>query len=197
MNTDERPVHAFYAALKPLVLLPTRPSIREGIAWRSGVHGWFHHVYVYPYAGTLGKRMLRDPERIIPRIALNECRFLEPTRRRRRLWSQERPYSSWIYCPHSLELTVTLDELVDFVPYVVGWAQACESNAPGRVPAPPHPLDLGNNWHSFVAGYRWSLAANDEYGRWEERRRLARARAAERRAGRLAPVLQPETSNPL
>jgi len=163
--------------------LPTRKSSRSGIAWRSDVAGVYHHVVVLPYVGdfehperqSLRSWTLSGPP--IPRIHVNHYDFWVSQAQQRRWSGLARrqagvggPEDAWHSSRHVLELTVALDELLDFAPWVAAWIRAVEANDPALLLALPHPLEHPRTAEYLLAtAYEWTARASEEYERRRHR----------------------------
>jgi hypothetical protein len=144
--------------------MPTRRSLRAGIAWRSDVAGTFHHVIVGAYEGDF-----KQPERYglpIPRIHVNHVDFY-PSRAAKDRWDNiGAAEHGWHPSRHLLELTVALDELVDFAPWVVAWTRAKDANDPALLAALPYPLEQPRTAEQLLATcYEWTPTATTDYER--------------------------------
>jgi len=164
---------AFYDRLIAAVAgrTPSRRSMTSGIAWRSARAGVYHHVLVLPYIGDF-----EHPEREywrscaaggtpIPRIHVNHYFFL-PSHAQELRWSAAGAamHGLWICSGHMLELTVTLEELVDFAPWVVAWTQAADIRDAALIPALPHALQFPRAPEELLkADYEWTARAAAEY----------------------------------
>jgi hypothetical protein len=167
----------FYDRLAAAVAdgMPTHRSASPGMAWRSDVAGVYHHVLVLPYIGDF-----EHPERQsvrswtlsgppIPRIHVNHYDFRVSQAQKRRWSGANGPDEAWQPSRHVLELTVALNELVDFAPWVAAWARAVEADNPAMLPALPHPLEHPRTPEQLLrTAYEWTAQASKEY---EGRRR--------------------------
>ena len=67
---------------------------------------------------------------------------------------------------YSLELTVHLDELVDFADWVLDWLEAVENEEVEFIPTPPHPLHpTRTDFQLLATCYEWTVKANQDYRR--------------------------------
>lgn len=182
----------FYERLAALVDMPTRPTATQGIAWRSGRPGRYHSLIVLPYIGSFDPPGCRDgypwtlDGRPVPRIYLNHYDW-HPSKLQRRRWSLAAVEPT---CPPErdhLELTVAIDELADFAPWIAGWVRASESGNPSLILPPPHPLARAATAEEMLrTSYDWTMRANAEYHRrWQacEARRRQRERRRVMAAG--------------
>ena len=65
-----------------------------------------------------------------------------------------------------LELTVALEELADFAPWVVAWTQAADIRDAALIPALPHVLQFPRTAEELLkADYEWTARAAEEYER--------------------------------
>jgi len=167
----------FYDRLAAAVAdgMPTSRSASSGMAWRSDVAGVYHHVLVLPYVGDFERPERQDLRSWtlggppIPRIHVNHYDFRLSRAQKRRWLGGNGPDEAWQPSPHMLELTVALEELGDFAPWVAAWARAAQANDPMLLPAPPHPLEHPRtSEHLLRTAYEWTARAAEEY---ERRRR--------------------------
>ena len=178
----------FYERIAALVDMPTRPTVNEGIAWRSARPGRFHSLIVFPYIGDFdypgctrrSAYLLDGPP--VPRIHLNHFDY-QPSRTRKRLWSgSDKTYHLWSAFGHRLELTVAIGELVDFVPWVVARVRAMEAEDSGLILPPPPPLEFNRTPDDMLGmAYAWTMAASADYYQRMWFREWSRAKQAERR----------------
>ena len=124
-----------------------------------------------PYVGNFNRpQYYGDP---IPRIHVDHYAY-DPSQVQRQRWAADAPPSDrlWTMAPHPLELTVTLNELLDFVDWVVAWTRAVDTNDPALLLPLPHPLERARSAEELLRTYyEWTVAAHTEY----HRRRRARA----------------------
>ena len=167
----------FYERLAALVDMPTRPTATQGIAWRSGRPGRYHSLIVLAYAGSFDPPGCRDgypwtlDGRPVPRIHLNDVAWW-PSRTQERRWANSKVVElHWAAIGSDLELTLTLEELLDFVPWIVAWARASETGDRSLIFAPPHRLkQAATTEQMLTTRYDWSLRADAEYDRrWQAR----------------------------
>jgi hypothetical protein len=71
-------------------------------------------------------------------------------------------------------LTVTPEQLVDFAPWVLDFVLAHDAGLPHLLGEPPHPLAESDRRRVIDRDYLWSAAAEAEYDRYTEDRRIAR-----------------------
>ena len=152
---------------------PSRRSMMFGIAWRARMPGIYHHVLVLPYIGDF-----EHPEREnwrswalsgppVPRIHVNHYYFC-PSHAQEFRWpaAGAAPHGLWIRSGHMLELTVALEELADFAPWVVAWTQAADIRDAALIPALPHALQFPRTAEELLkADYEWTARAAEEYER--------------------------------
>jgi hypothetical protein len=166
---------AFYDRLIAAVAdgVPSRRSMTSGIAWRSGVADVYHHVLVLPYVGSF-----EYPERQdwrswtlggppIPRIHLNHIMFF-PSHAQELRWSAAGapPHGLWRGSDHVLELTVALEELPDFAPWIVAWTHAADIRSAALLPTLPYPLQFPRTAEELLkTSYEWTLEASEQYER--------------------------------
>jgi hypothetical protein len=145
----------------------------SGIAWRSDVPGIYHHLLVLPYIGDFehperqGWRSWTTGGPPIPRIHVNHYFFL-PSQAQELRWSAAGapPHGLWRACGRMLELTVALEELPDFVGWIVGWTRAIDIGDPSLLPALPHPLQFPRTAEELLkTSYEWTLEASEQYER--------------------------------
>ncbi len=155
----------FYEDLSGIVDMPTRISMQHGFAWRSTVPGIYHRLIVMPYIGCFDRPALYGWQKPIPRIHLNHFDFYGLSRAQQRRWSVDTSVQRWGASRGRLELTVTIEQLLDFVRWVAIWARAHDSTDPGMIPWPPHPLEGPTHSLGFTS-YLWTTAADEEYLRY-------------------------------
>ena len=162
----------FYERISSLVRTPTRFTSSQGIAWPTFKTPWeFNSLIVLPYVGSFDQPGQRYPNGTLrgtplPRIHLNHY-WHEPSKAQVRRWFgtniQGRPA---VMSQHSLELTVGVDELVDFAPWVLDWLEAVENDDVELIPTPPHPLHPTRmDCDLLKSRYEWSAKAHQEYRR--------------------------------
>ncbi|MHB1158464.1 MAG: hypothetical protein ACYC26_16695 [Phycisphaerales bacterium] len=143
---------------------------RNGYVWPVQMIGdtcVYHHVLVIPYVGDFERVPLRycsAYERPIPRIKVNQFTSApNPTRKQVEQRFVGAKPSRFKQHSAKLELSVTMEQLVDFAPWLAAWIAARTTNTQSLLATPPHPIERG--WDSDVlnAHYLWSQAAADEY----------------------------------
>jgi len=190
-----KPTDIRYAFLDRLLAevapsMPTRRSMRSGICWRSGVAGVYHHMLVLPYVGDF--REFKRYGLPIPRIHVNNFTFFGPAKAAKARWnSLGAARDGWHRSQHVLELTVALDELVHFAPWIAAWTRAVDANDPGLLLPLPHPLEFDRPPADLMrTNYAWTAAATTDY---EARQAVQAAYDERRRAARMARATLLET----
>ena len=129
----------------------------------------FNSLIVLPYVGEFDRPLQHNPNGTlrgvpIPRIHLNHY-WYEPSKAQLRRWFRVNTYGRpAVMSQHSLELTVDLDELVDFAPWLLGWLEAVEKDDAELIPTPPHPLYPTKMARDLLRSrYEWTLKAHREY----------------------------------
>ena len=172
VRTRKRLRREFYERIADLVNTPTRFTPTQGIAWPTLRTPWeFNSLIVLPYTGDFDRPFQYYPNGTLrgvplPRIHLNHL-WLEPSKSQIRRWFGTNTYGRpAVMSQHSLELTVDLNELPDFAPWVLGWLKAAEDQNAELIPTPPHPL-YPTRMASDVLRSRnqWTYAAHREYRR--------------------------------
>lgn len=173
--------------------MPTSKSISAGVAWRSGVDGVYHRALVLPYVGDFEhpeRRGLRPWTAFglpIPRIHVNHYDSRVSQAQKRRWAGAGCKGEAWWPSRHVLELTVDLEELLDFASWVAAWTRAVEANDLTLLPALPHPLQHDRAPEELLrTAYEWTTRAAQDYERrWQryERPHRAETGANLRRAG--------------
>ena len=186
MSTHKRTIVEFYRRLALRVDMPTRPSSVRGMAWRSALPRTYHALVVLPYAGDFDGRCF-DPPRPIPRIHLNDLQSMEVSARQKQIWSGLRSRTVWQLSRQHLELTVTMDELLDFAAWIAAWARAIDVADSSLVLPLPHALEIYSEPLTLSHTYLWTQAAADEHNAYcqrqaERQARRETARAAQRAA---------------
>ena len=164
---------AFYDRLLYAVAdrTPSRRSMMSGIAWRARTPGIYHHVLVLPYIGDFehperqNGRSWALSGRPVPRIHVNHIAFF-PSHAQELRWSAAGAarHGLWICSAHKLELTVALEELADFAPWIVAWTQAADVRDAAHIPALPHALQFPRTPEELLkAEYEWTARAAEEY----------------------------------
>ena len=164
---------AFYDRLIAAVAdrVPSRRSMMSGISWRARVPGVYHHVLVLPYIGDFehperqNGRSWALSGRPIPRIHVNHIAFF-PSHAQELRWSAAGAarHSLWVCSGHVLELTVALEELPDFAPWIVAWTHAADMRSPELLPALPHPLQFPRMAEELLkTSYEWTAQGFAEY----------------------------------
>ena len=160
----------FYERIASLVKTPSRFTPTQGIAWPTLKTPWeFHSLIVLPYVGDFNRPFQYYPNGTLrglplPRIHLNRYSS-EPSKAQVRRWFGTNIYGRpAVMSQHSLELTLDLNELSDFAPWVLGWLKAAEEQNAELIPTPPHPL-YPTRMASDVLRDRnqWTYAAYREY----------------------------------
>ena len=176
---------AFYERIAASVAMPTRVTATRGIAWPMPGDPWrYNSLIVLPHVGNFDNPGRYSPywtvrAAPIPRIHLNHYSW-DPSRTQQLRWAGVKDYSRIAaMSQHKLELTVDIDELSDFAPWVLDWLAAVEESDAAIVPAPPHPLERDRTPEELLrTHYEWTLAAHRDY----EQRRLENERRERRRA---------------
>lgn len=166
----------FYEHLAALVDMPTRPTATQGIAWRSGRPGRYHSLIVLPYIGDFCPPGCRDgypwtlDGRPVPRIYLNHYSW-HPSQAQRRRWALTTVEPTWPPERDHLELTVAIEELIDFAPWIAAWARATEACNLAQVLPPPRRLKQAVTAEQLLSTrYDWTVQADAEYDRrWNAR----------------------------
>lgn len=160
-NTFRR---GFYDRLAAAVApaMPTRLSYKNGIGWRSGLPGVYHHVIVLPYIGEFSRTGAH--ERPIPRIHLNHFDFWPGVSKAQcRRWA-EGSWTPFMRSDAMLELTTTLEELPDFTEWITAWAKAHDQDDCSLLGPAPYPIvEIGWGQDPFEVSYLWTTAASKEY----------------------------------
>ena len=162
----------FYERIALLVRTPTRFTATQGIAWPTFRNSWeFNSLIVLPYAGSFDHPLQYDSNGTlqsfpIPRIHLNHC-WHEPSKAQLRRWFGANIHGRpAVMSGYSLELTVHLDELVDFADWVLDWLEAVENEEVEFIPTPPHPLHpTRTDFQLLATCYEWTVKANQDYRR--------------------------------
>ena len=160
----------FYERIASLVKTPSRFTPTQGIAWPTfKVSQEFNSVIVLPYIGSFDQPGQHYPNGTlrgapIPRIHLNHYSY-DSSKAQIRRWFGTNIYDRpAVMSQHSLELTVGMDELVNFAPWVLGWLEAAEDQNAELIPTPPHPLyPTTANSHLMHNRNVWSEKAYQEY----------------------------------
>ena len=172
VRTCKRVRLEFYERIASLVKTPTKFTATGGIAWPTFKTPWeFNSLIVLPYVGSFDQPGQRYPNGTlrgvpIPRIHLNQYCY-EPSKVQLRRWFGTNIHSRpAVMSQHSLELTVGLEELVDFAPWVLDWLKAVEQDEARLVSTPPHPLHPTRmDCDLLKSRYEWSAKAHQEYRR--------------------------------
>jgi hypothetical protein len=129
-----------------------RVALRYPHGQRLQVAGLDLIVQVMAYSGRLTRN--GNP---IPRITVRQ-----PTLDRRGRWTPR------IYGPALLELTLTLDRLVTWAPWVAAWVRGRAAGDTNAILAPPDTLTASRSAAGFLrGGYYWTRLASNEYARRE------------------------------
>ncbi len=158
----------FYKRLREHIIgQPTRTSSVRGVSWPAdvkcdphdptGPRCLYHNVLVQPYSGNEYTKVWG--RRAIPRIYVNCFDAGTPNQAEVQRWTGSRRLSAAKRSTVQLELTVALDELVDFAAWVVAWAAAHDASDPTRLPESPHPLQGACD---PFGSYLWTVAAHNE-----------------------------------
>lgn len=139
----------------------------QALLWRSGAGG-LEHLRVAPYYAP-SEQDRRRP--LIVRYSINSTWFdsFERVARRKGLLGSDD--SCWDRTLLRFELSLLPEEVVGFVPLVVGVIRAHEANDPALIPEPPvrtrfwqdHPLEWSYGWSESA----WELA--EDYDRARSR----------------------------
>ena len=170
VRTCKRLRREFYERIASLVKTPSRFTPTQGIAWPTLKTPWeFHSLIVLPYVGDFNRPFQYYPNGTLrglplPRIHLNRYSS-EPSKAQVRRWFGTNIYGRpAVMSQHSLELTLDLNELSDFAPWVLGWLKAAEDQSAELIPTPPHPLyPTTANSHLMHNRNVWSEKAYQEY----------------------------------
>ena len=158
----------FYQKIAAMVQLPTRPTADWGMAWPARTRRWaFNSLVVRSHDGSFELHRDNNP---IPRIFLN--RLWWPQSRQQILrWTGAAAGSLRMDVSHrALTLTVALEELLDFAPWLLGWLEAVEKRDVSLMPMPPHALQGTPGAEALLLSqYEWTVGAHQEH----ERRRQA------------------------
>jgi len=190
----------FYRRLTACVDLPTRPSSQRGMAWRSQVPGIYHSLIVLPYIGSFDHPQDCEHPRPVPRFHLNDMALYDVSKRRKALWGWDGSHSSWRVARQYLELTVTIEECLDFADWIATWARAIDADDSSLILPSPHALEIYAEPLSVSHSYLWTQAAADEHNAYRQRQAERQARRDAMRAARraalcsdgMAPVAAPE-----
>ena len=162
----------FYERIAASVQMPTRITATQGIAWPTFKFPWeFNSLIVLPYVGDFDRPGPNNFNRTIrglpiPRIHLNRY-WYEPSKAQLRRWFGTNEYGRpAVMSQHSLELTVDLNELLDFAPWVLAWLEAVEKDEVELIPTPPHPLYPTKMASGLLRSkYEWTFKAHQDYRR--------------------------------
>lgn len=164
MNVHRKTRSEFYRRLSAIVDMPTRPSSIYGILWRSAVPGHYHSLVVLAYVGCFEQKYTDNYPRPVPRIHLNDLVYREPSKAQQVRWAKpNKLLKAWCPVARYLEITVTMDELLDFVPWIARWAEAIDAKDSTLILPSPHPLELTQGPLRYTHGYLWTKAADSEY----------------------------------
>jgi hypothetical protein len=163
--------------------------ITFGHCWLAGIEDaaaiapsriLFHHVMVGAYEGSWHPGASGFDRRAIPRIYLNcHLTYSAESQIARLDGGRRKGYPRAGLVTHQrLELTTTLEELPDFVGWIVAIAAARFRNNASQAIAPPHPIER-KKLDPLKENYLWTAAANAEY---EAHRKLETGKQIDRQS---------------
>ena len=154
----------FHRKIAAMVPMPTRPTEDWGMAWPARNRRWvFNSLVVRSHDGSFELDRDTNP---IPRVFLN--RLWWPQSRRQILrWTGVEAGSLRMDVSHrALTLTVAIEELLDFAPWLLAWLEAVERRDASLMPKPPHALQGTPDAEDLLfSRFEWTVAAHEEHGR--------------------------------